>query len=749
MPGFIILIVLFAFVLMNSGGLRAQESPSVPADSLIELSAVTVEGYISGQSLLQTPTSVGIVDGAKLRLQADETLLPALNAVPGVRMEERSPGSYRLSIRGSLLRSPWGVRNVKVYLDEFPLTDAGGNTYLNLIDPRGLGRMEVLKGPHGSLFGANSGGVLLMNTTKTIAPASPRSGLKSEAGPGDGNFVEDGRGRKNLIEAGLSGGSYGMIHENLSFRQQLKKSRFDFNQAFLRSDGYREHSGMRRHYLQVAHYWNYRPASQLKVLAFYADLDYDTPGGLNREQYELDPRQARPPAGPNPGAVEQQAGIRNRTFFGGLSHQFQLARGLRHVAAVFGSQTDFENPFITNYEVRDEDNYGLRTYLELVGSGMYGSSPGSSPGSGSGSGTSVFNQRDFNWKWYLGLEWQRSSHHISNFDNPGNATKGDLQAADVIRSRQSFFFTRVSADLKGRLRAEAAVSLNYNRYAFDDLNEGASSGVPQQTGSAERKFSPEWMPRLSLSYLLTPRFSWRASFSRGYSPPTTAEIRPSNMAINTALNPETGWNYESGFRFMPRDGRLQADVSVFYYRMDQAIVRRLEEGGDEFFVNAGGTNQLGAESVLSAWIIDRRNHGLLRGLQMSSSYTYSHFRFREYRQDTDDYSGNQLTGVPQHVAVSSVLLSLPKAFGLSVRHNFTSRIPLNDANNVYAGGYHLLQLKLRWQGNPGEQLLELYAGADNLLNQKYSLGNDINAFGSRFYNAAPLRNFYGGMRLVF
>ncbi|MEJ0103149.1 MAG: hypothetical protein WDO19_11585 [Bacteroidota bacterium] len=39
-----------------------------------------------------------------------------MNNTPGVRMEERSPGSYRLNLRGSTLRSPFGVRNVKVYL---------------------------------------------------------------------------------------------------------------------------------------------------------------------------------------------------------------------------------------------------------------------------------------------------------------------------------------------------------------------------------------------------------------------------------------------------------------------------------------------------------------------------------------------------------------------------------------------------------------------------------------------------------
>ncbi|MBO9660756.1 MAG: TonB-dependent receptor, partial [Chitinophagaceae bacterium] len=38
-----------------------------------------------------------------------------------------------------------------------------------------------------------------------------------------------------------------------------------------------------------------------------------------------------------------------------------------------------------------------------------------------------------------------------------------------------------------------------------------------------------------------------------------------------------------------------------------------------------------------------------------------------------------------------------------------------------------------------------YIGADNLLDQKYSLGNDINAAAGRYYNAAPRRNYYVGL----
>src|SRR5690606_10740693 len=120
--------------------------------------------------------------------------LPAMNTVPGVRMEERSPGSYRLSIRGSLLRSPFGIRNVKIYMDEMPLTDAGGNTYLNLADPGSIQSAEILKGPDGSLFGANSGGVIRL---QPLPPATD----------------------SNRLQASVQGGSYGLFHEKASWQQ--------------------------------------------------------------------------------------------------------------------------------------------------------------------------------------------------------------------------------------------------------------------------------------------------------------------------------------------------------------------------------------------------------------------------------------------------------------------------------------------------------------------------------------------------
>jgi len=114
--------------------------------------------------------SIAILSTGDLqRINIGGSLVSSINTVAGARMEERSPGSYRLSLRGSLLRSPFGVRNVKIYWNDIPLTDASGNTYLNLLDASVLQSIEVLKGPSASLYGANTGGVLLLHSDTSLS----------------------------------------------------------------------------------------------------------------------------------------------------------------------------------------------------------------------------------------------------------------------------------------------------------------------------------------------------------------------------------------------------------------------------------------------------------------------------------------------------------------------------------------------------------------------------------------------------
>src|SRR6185437_11813031 len=221
------------FIFAAATGINAQTRPdTVRKDSTRHIQPVTIRAYLSEQPMLSVPASVSVINEQQLGVQPDNSFIPVLNTVPGVRAEERSPGSYRLSIRGSLLRSPFGVRDVKIYYDDIPLTDAGGNTYLNAIDFNSIHNMEILKGPDGSLFGANSGGVVL------LSPVSRHA---------DSNFVS----------AGLNGGSYGLLHENTSLQNRSGSSQLNLNQAYESYGGYRQNSYMQRHYAQAVNNWTY------------------------------------------------------------------------------------------------------------------------------------------------------------------------------------------------------------------------------------------------------------------------------------------------------------------------------------------------------------------------------------------------------------------------------------------------------------------------------------------------------------
>ncbi|HEY8388573.1 MAG TPA: TonB-dependent receptor, partial [Parasegetibacter sp.] len=92
-------------------------------------------------------------------------------------------------------------------------------------------------------------------------------------------------------------------------------------------------------------------------------------------------------------------------------------------------------------------------------------------------------------------------------------------------------------------------------------------------------------------------------------------------------------------------------------------------------------------------------------------------------------------------------LEIFKQFTAYISHNYTGKLPLNDANDEFAAPYHLLHVKSEYKIIRTRSELLIFAGIDNLLDVKYSLGNDINAFGRRFYNTAAGINFYAGFSI--
>ncbi len=304
-------------------------------DSSQTLGEVVVKAYEQNQSLRKVPAAINQINKSRLERFSNTSILPALNSTPGVRMEERSPGSYRMNIRGSTLRSPFGVRNVKVYWDGIPFTDPGGNTYLNQLSFYNFNSLEIIKGPAGSLYGAGTGGAILINSD----PEQPTQ----------------------TLSANLEYGSYDLGSLNIQFDQGKEKLRNTFNYSHQQSHGYRYHTSMHRDVTT----WQTQIASGKKeTLRFnflYGDLFYETPGALTKTEYQNNPKSARPAAGAFPSADKAKAAIFQKTWMGGLNNHYKFNEHFENSFIFYGAYSKVKNPTFRNYEARKEPHFGGRT----------------------------------------------------------------------------------------------------------------------------------------------------------------------------------------------------------------------------------------------------------------------------------------------------------------------------------------------------------------------------------------------------
>jgi len=671
--------LLFLFTLFPFHKTAAQ------TDSTRVLEEVIVSAYQSNRPLNEIPASIGIVNEKELIRFSNTSLLPAVNTVPGVRMEERSPGSYRFSIRGSSLRSPFGVRNVKFYWNGLPMTDGGGNTYLNLLDFNSVGSMEIIKGPGASLYGAGTGGVVLLKSPEV---------------------------KTSLIQLGALYGSYGLQQYNGLFQHGGKKMDASVRLTWQQADGYREQSEMSRGVANVDLHFYLDSKNTLSTTLFSSVLDYQTPGGLTKAQYEENARQARPGTGAALGAVGQKAEVNNKTTYVGLSHEVQWSKFLSTRTGIYGSLSDFKNPTIRNYESREEKNGGLRTETQYV-----------------------LDKNTWKAKFTAGAELQFFGSDVGVYGND-QGTRTAPQTMDALTAQQYLAFAQSEIDLPYQFLLTVGASINYLKYkdqqsitAFNTLN---------------KKFDPDISPRIALLKKFNESFSIYGNISRGFSPPTFAEALPSTGVFNPDLNAERGVSYEAGLRgkFLKQ---FDFDLAAYDFELKNAIVIQRAADGADYFVNAGSTSQKGLEARLG-WNQDFATR-FIHSLRIWSSVTVNHYRFKSYEQSGVDYSGNPLTGVAPDIIVGGLDIDTRQGFYLNATITYTDHISLNDASTEYATDYVLLGTRAGYRKVIGKLPYEFFGGIDNALDQKYSLGNDLNAVGGRFYNAAAGRNFYAGLKI--
>ncbi|MCH7408037.1 TonB-dependent receptor [Belliella sp. DSM 111904] len=650
-----------------------------------DLSTVTVSAYDTERPLMLQAGAISRVKENELYRFNETSIVNAFNTKAGVRVEERAPASYRISIRGSSLRSPFGVRNVKVYWNGVPFTSPDGTTPLNLLDLSNIQNTEIIKGPAGSIFGAGNGGVINLESRTEIS--------------------------NNNLSSELNVGDFGLLRYRFGIEQKIGDGGISASYVHQKADGYRDHSAVDRKVFQLAAHLKPSERQELSTQILYTDLFYEIPGALTTDQLEENPRQARP------GSKDQNSSISQKSLYGLLSHKYQLTDRVDNQTSVFVSTTAFENPFILDYKSETAFSYGGRT--KFTRNDQIGNVP---------------------IRIIAGGEYQYGKTLAQNFGNR-NGQADTVRFSDDLVTTQAFLFQQLEVELTSKLLLTLAASQNFSRY---DINRTIDASALAPTDNS-RKFDPIIIPRIALAYRINDASGIHGSISSGFSPPSIDEVRTNEGSINLALEAERGVNYELGYRIS--HGIFNIDLVGFYFKLDETITTFTNDQGVVLFGNAGNTNQRGIEAQIdyAPW---RNQQSTIQELRISHAYTGQFFEFADFVSGGNDFSGNQLTGVSPHTLVNQVDIRSNLGIYLNFTHQYVDNLPLNDANTVFQDAYNLVGSRLGWRQSVASSWdLEAYVGVDNLLDEYYSLGNDLNAFANRYYQPAPGRNYYGGVKV--
>src|SRR3984957_974889 len=160
--------------------------------SSVELQEVVVTAERREGTVQSTPLSITAYSGAQLEAQGVTDLSDVGYQTPGVSEKNSGPGQTEYEMRG--ISSAGGTSpTVGFYLDDVPLTaPAEGLEGKVVVDPSlyDLNRVEVLRGPQGTLYGSGSmGGTIRLITNQPdltqLSASTKLSGSGTQSGGGN------------------------------------------------------------------------------------------------------------------------------------------------------------------------------------------------------------------------------------------------------------------------------------------------------------------------------------------------------------------------------------------------------------------------------------------------------------------------------------------------------------------------------------------------------------------------------------
>lgn len=699
---------------------------------------ITITAQRRAQSIQDVPIAVSAFDEDALRESAIAGIEGVADRTPGFTMTEFNIGEPQLYIRGvgSTSDSAAGDPSVAVSVDEVYIGRAGGSA-ISFFD---LERVEVLRGPQGTLYGRNAAGGAV-----NIITAKP---------DGDDPFTEITLGYGDYEDLQISGVANGALGENTAGRLAVL---------------YREHGGYASNAatgqdLQGAQTFGARAAIALDRgdLSALFQLDFSSDETDGHARIPVPGPAAAPPLVAVIGAL--RTGLDERQSFSspdtfqerdalGALARFDLERD----AATFTSLTSWRSTEFSWFD--DLGGLPVPPYVLLVEDRAQEESD---------QFTQEFrltSNRDDGVFWVAGLyffheEVDRSENFVVNALPPFPAfVGGDVTFTQDVTNQSAAAFAQLTwpvtetINLTGGLRLTWDSKEVFARGVDNDTPGGPFPGIPLGPppvgvafpggASGEESWTePTW--RLAADWRPNENVLAYASYDRGYKSGLYPSQAQNAAQATTPLDPEILDNFEVGLKTNWNGGRFILNGAAFF--TDYQDLQVYELLGLALVTSNADAEIFGLEIETQARLTDN--------FMVGGAYAYLD---AEYVSDAQSaigvlpYNGNRLTRAPENKYTLFAQLDVPVGPGyarLRADYQHTGEYFFDPSNNpeILVDSFSTVDARLSWR--PNHEDWEVALWAKNLGDETYPQ-HIIKNNGIGFTVFAPPRTWGATLRVRF
>ncbi len=655
-----------------------------------------------------------------------------LNYSPGVSIQQgNSARDLMISIRGSGnqlgVGFPYGVRNIMLWEDGFPIMTADGNGRTDLLDPHSYAAVDVYRGPSSALFGNYAYGGAINFRTFTGAEI-------------------DG------VNTGSEFGSFGYVNNYIRVGKAVKDSVLGgFDLAFFASDanggGFAGRGAYSGKQAKVIGRWDVTPTDRVIVKYIANDLRAEY---LNRENFTvfyLNPFQKNygcSTAVPLNLNLCNNLNVPANGVTGALTRQsvWQLGSHANTLRQIGGVQ--FEHDFDNSTTWRSQFTYD---YLDNI-NGTW-PPPGRQGGAVAITGPTVGITAQTDITSHVPLFGFPATHFLQFFYNNAKTTNPLYnQIANAwysgVRGAPVGKIDSYTSNISLRAREEIALapgltgvvgfSANWNRvWGVFTANNYANNFQPtlSQLVAVDNDY---WntAPEASLTYRYSPEWQVRARYATGYSTPTFVFLTSTRNGVGqNPLKAQTNMGVDVGIDWTPRSD-LTVSVTGFneWHRNE---ILRLSNGTINYFLNTPASLHRGVE--LNA---DWRP---FEGWRMIAAYTFNNQFFTNFWEDLGSVGGravlynrasNRIPNVPPHTLTMRLGYDQPHGdlagLGAYVEYIFKSDYTIDNANFTTVPSYSLVNLNAHYRHDLTNfyiKNIELYFDVQNVFNRTYAAGATV------------------------